>query len=101
MLLPYLMSCKVHIITTLYSNYVMEIFKNYQKNKVKYNNKKQSNISSKFVMDSCHQSDKVQFIGTDILIYRDLKPANLMLAKGHVKIGDFGFAKKKYKKIKI
>ena len=31
------------------------------------------------------------------LFYRDLKPANLMLSKGHVKIGDFGFAKKKYK----
>ncbi len=24
-----------------------------------------------------------------------------MLSKGHVKIGDFGFAKKKYKSIKI
>ncbi len=52
-------------------------------------------------MDSYLQLDKEQFIGILKLIYRDLKPANIMLAKGHAKIGDFGFAKKKYKKIKI
>lgn len=28
------------------------------------------------------------------LLCRDLKPANIMLSKGIVKIGDFGFAKK-------
>ena len=27
-------------------------------------------------------------------LFRDLKPANIMLSKGVVKIGDFGFAKK-------
>jgi len=35
------------------------------------------------------------------ILFRDLKPANIMLSKGHAKIGDFGFAKKKYKSIKI
>jgi hypothetical protein len=30
-----------------------------------------------------------------------MKPANIMLSKGHAKIGDFGFAKKKYKQLKI
>jgi len=34
-------------------------------------------------------------------LFRDLKPANIMLSKGHAKIGDFGFAKKKHKKLKI
>lgn len=29
-----------------------------------------------------------------IEICRDLKPANLLMAKGKIKIGDFGFAKK-------
>jgi serine/threonine protein kinase len=29
-----------------------------------------------------------------LFVFRDLKPANIMLSKGVVKIGDFGFAKK-------
>jgi len=41
------------------------------------------------------------FIGITIFSFRDLKPANVLISKGHAKIGDFGFAKKKYKKLKI
>ena len=35
------------------------------------------------------------------IVHRDVKPANIMLSKKHAKIGDFGFAKKKYKQLKI
>lgn len=52
-------------------------------------------------MDFFLLSEKELYIGKYLITLRDLKPANIMLAKGHVKIGDFGFAKKKYKKIKI
>ena len=39
--------------------------------------------------------EKELYIGNNkIYIYRDLKPANVMLAGGTVKLGDFGFAKK-------
>lgn len=35
------------------------------------------------------------FIGMlKFYIYRDLKPANIMMKNGMLKIGDFGFAKK-------
>ena len=37
----------------------------------------------------------------NLYLCRDVKPANIMLSKSHAKIGDFGFAKKKYKKLKI
>lgn len=52
-------------------------------------------------MASCHLSGRELFTGKLFFYSRDLKPANVMLLKGHAKIGDFGFAKKKYKKIKI
>lgn len=29
-----------------------------------------------------------------MLLFRDLKPANIFMSKGAAKIGDFGFAKK-------
>lgn len=38
--------------------------------------------------------NKAFFIGTLSNYFRDLKPANIFIAKKHVKIGDFGFAKK-------
>lgn len=38
--------------------------------------------------------NKVSFIGKNIKYQRDLKPANILMSNGMVKIGDFGFAKK-------
>ena len=45
-------------------------------------------------MASWPSSRKESFIGKKFINFRDLKPANIMLSKGIVKIGDFGFAKK-------
>lgn len=45
-------------------------------------------------MASWPSSKKESSIGTKFINFRDLKPANIMLSKGIVKIGDFGFAKK-------
>jgi serine/threonine protein kinase len=53
-------------------------------------------------MDFYRLSDKVSFIGNLIMKLRDMKPANIMISKGHAKIGDFGFAKKNSnKRLKI
>jgi len=32
------------------------------------------------------------------LIFRDIKPANILISQGKMKIGDFGFAKKNVSK---
>jgi serine/threonine protein kinase len=41
-----------------------------------------------------HSLKKVFYIGIFVIYFSDLKPANIFIAKKHVKIGDFGFAKK-------
>lgn len=45
-------------------------------------------------MVSLYWSKRVLFIGKELLINRDLKPANILISEGKMKIGDFGFAKK-------
>lgn len=56
-------------------------------------------INLQWLLVPCQRRNRTQ-VSTN-LYSRDLKPANIMLSKGHVKIGDFGFAKKKYKSLKI
>ena len=45
-------------------------------------------------MDSWLWLEKALFTGISTNQLRDLKPANILLSKGVIKIGDFGFAKK-------
>lgn len=41
-------------------------------------------------------------IGIIVIIYRDLKPANIMMKNGSIKLGDFGLAKRcRNKRLKI
>ena len=48
----------------------------------------------RFVMDLWLSFERVLFIGNQYIWCRDLKPANILMSKGKIKIGDFGFAKK-------
>jgi serine/threonine protein kinase len=45
-------------------------------------------------MDLLLSLEKVLFIGKVIYIFRDLKPENLLINQGIIKICDFGFSKK-------
>ncbi len=41
-------------------------------------------------------------IGIILIMYRDLKPANIMMKNGNIKLGDFGLAKRcRNKRLKI
>jgi serine/threonine protein kinase len=42
----------------------------------------------------CNISKRRSYTQVIIILLRDLKPANILLRKGIIKIGDFGFAKK-------
>lgn len=72
---------------TLNTTFVNSQKRNFQKNKL-------FEFSNKSVMDSSHLLNKVLCIGSEYFIFRDLKPANILISNGNMKIGDFGFAKK-------
>lgn len=46
----------------------------------------------------CRPSQGRNCSSVSVLIFRDMKPANLLMSKGVIKIGDFGFAKQNINK---
>lgn len=45
-------------------------------------------------MDFYRLSERASYIGTFSIMCRDMKPANVLISGGEMKIADFGFAKK-------